>query len=249
METNTVGMRLIRIPPGSFSMGSSSGSLPTRRDDERAHQVRITRPFSIAEKEVTLEQYQRVMGRYPVGSNLNPVHDTRIPVTRVSWEDATEFCRKLSQSEHRTYRLPTEAEWEYACRAGTPTEWAGDNNPDAMAWHRGNSRDLPHVTGTAGWNHWGLYDMHGNVAEWCLDNYVANYPQTTNDPVVLLEDPRAPRVIRGGSFCTWPAFVRSAARDFLSPDTRRLDVGFRVVLDESAPAPASAPASRPTVSQ
>jgi formylglycine-generating enzyme required for sulfatase activity len=178
------------------------------------------------------------MGRYPLHIDPDAPHDPRLPATFVSWDDATEFCRRLSEKEQKSYRLPTEAEWEYACRAGTQTPWAGNDNPDAMAWHRGNSRDLPHVTGTAGWNHWGLYDMHGNVAEWCLDHYVPDYLQTEDDPAVLLEnpDPDAPRYVRGGSYLTWPAYVRSAARDFLSPDTRRSDVGFRVVLD-GAPFP------------
>jgi formylglycine-generating enzyme required for sulfatase activity len=239
MQANSVGMRLIRIPPGAFHMGSAASG-HQRRDDEYWHNVRITRPFWLGEKEVTVEQYYSVMHRYPPNVDPKATHDSRMPATLVSWDDAMEFCRRLSETEKKSYRLPTEAEWEYACRAGTQAPWAGDENPDTMAWHKGNSSGLPHVTGSTtrnhtGWNHWGLYDMHGNVAEWCLDHYVPDYLQTVDDPVVLLEhpDPYAHRVVRGGSYLNSPVFVRSAARDFLSPDTRRPDVGFRVVRDEA----------------
>jgi formylglycine-generating enzyme required for sulfatase activity len=245
MQTNTLGMRLFRVPPGSFPMGGSLGA-GAPRDDERAHWVRLTRPYWISEREVTIEQYFRIMPRNPAVFDTTVPHDPRVPVTRVSWDDAMKFCRKLSESEGKTYRLPTEAEWEYACRAGTNSAWAGDGNADRMAWHQGNSSGLPHPTGTKGWNHWGLYDMHGNVAEWCLDQYVSDYPQTPDDPLVTLPDPRAPRVVRGGSFATLPALVRSTARDFLSPGTTRSDVGFRVVLEEPPPPAAT---SRPAAGQ
>jgi formylglycine-generating enzyme required for sulfatase activity len=116
-----------------------------------------------------------------------------------------------------------------------------------MAWHRGNSGNARHPIATKGWNHWGLYDMHGNVAEWCLDHYTTTLPLSADDPLVLVtDDPHARRVVRGGSFLTWPFDTRSAARDCLPPDTRRHDVGFRVVLDED---PAQPPTSRPTTRQ
>src|SRR5206468_7908054 len=138
--------------------------------------VRITRPYWIGEKEVTLDQYSSVVGHYPAA--FRGTQDTRIPVTRVSWEDATEFCAKLSEREHKSYRLPTEAEWEYACRAGATTPWhLGDKETDldAYAWHAGNSGGRTHPVGSKKPNRFGLYDMYGNVPEWCWDRYRRDY--------------------------------------------------------------------------
>ena len=240
VDTNPIGMRMVELPAGRFLMGTPA-HVPGSAGDEFPHEVRLSRPLWISEREVTVGDYENVMGgRLPPTLPKNLPYDRRLPLTSVSWYDAIAFCEALSAMEGVLYRLPTEAEWEYACRAGTSTDWAGDGSPDAMAWHRGNSGGVPHAVATRNWNHRGLRDMHGNVAEWCLDDYAPSAPAVQDDP--LYEGNPAERVIRGGSFNSPPEATRSAARDKLAPDARRPDVGFRVVRDDR---PLRAPASRP----
>jgi formylglycine-generating enzyme required for sulfatase activity/serine/threonine protein kinase len=243
--TNTIGMMLVRIPPGEFVMGTSDESTPMRGTDERPHQVKITRPFWIGTTEVTRGQYRRLMGGLPAGDDEGSSTD-HVPVRHVSWEDANAFCRRLSDLEDGgiTYRLPTEAEWEYACRAGTQSHFPGRGDVEEMAWHQGNSGGSPHRVGDKSPNHWGLFDMAGNVAEWCEDTYTTVYPGDFLDPLVRGE---GPAVVRGGGFDRPPAACRSAARSWKEREYRSKGIGFRVVMvDPPKKPPASTAASRPS---
>jgi len=169
--TNSIGMRLVLIPPGEFQMGSPAGDGVASSDEKPHHNVRITKPFYLGVCEVTQEQYERVMAQNPSRFKGDPQR----PVGYVSWTGAAEFCRKLSEKEGVTYRLPTEAEWEYACRAGTTTRYCfGDDEASLgeYAWYGSVGR---YPVGEKTPNAWGLCDMHGNVWEWCADWYDADY--------------------------------------------------------------------------
>jgi len=218
--TNSIGMRLRRIEPGSFIMGSEDGDT----DEKPMHEVTITKPFYIGVYEVTQEQYARVMG-----ADRSRFPDPNRPVESVSWEEAKAFCRKLSENENAEYRLPTEAEWEYACRAGTRTvfHW-GDSFDTGYFWCGYNSAHKPHQVGKAKPNPWGLYDMSGNVWEWCEDWYAENAYSSSeaNDPTGPATGTR--RVVRGGSWWGTPEDCRSANRLSYAPDGRRDTIGFRV---------------------
>jgi len=218
-----VTMEFVLIPAGWFNMGSVEGI------DNAApqHRVRITRPFYLGKHEVTQAQYQAVMGANPSffkGDNL--------PVDTVSWDDAQEFCKRLSQKEGRTYRLPTEAEWEYAARGGSHghgTEYAGSGNLDEVAWYDGNSGRKPHPVGQKKPNELGLYDMSGNVWEWCFD-WVGSYASgSVTDPVG--PDSGSYRIIRGGGYLFVPSNCRVASRCSSGrPSIAKAFVGFRVAL-------------------
>jgi len=217
-------------------------------DHERpAHRVRISKPFYMGVYEVTQEEYQKVMGDNPSEFQGNP----RLPVHGVSWHEAVRFCERLTalpseRSAGRRYRLPTEAEWEYACRAGTRTAFHFGNSPDALddyAWYN-RTRELgPSPIGRKKPNRWGLYDMHGNVAEWCSDWYCPKYYA-----ISLTTDPKGPegperpfrtRVHRGGIYRFGCGLLRSSARRCHSPNRTGSDlldgielpgIGFRVVM-------------------
>jgi formylglycine-generating enzyme required for sulfatase activity len=224
---NSIGMKLAWIPPGTFQMGSNDGE-----DDEKpVHTVRITRDFYMGVHEVTQGQYQQVMGTNPSkfkGSNL--------PVEQVSWDDAVEFCKKLSQKEGKTYRLPTEAQWEYACRAGTTTKFSfGDSESQLgeYAWYSGNSGSKTHPVGDREPNAWGLYDMHGNVFEWCQDWHASDWYSKgpAGNPLNESYGDKKFRVLRGGSGGHNPGICRSAIRYGNAPGFRSDGGGFRLVLD------------------
>jgi formylglycine-generating enzyme required for sulfatase activity len=177
---------------------------------------------------VTQEQYEAVMG-----TNPSRFKKPQNPVEQVSWDDAVEFCRKLSElpAEKKAgyvYRLPTETEWEYACRAGTTTKYScGDSNskPGDYAWYDRNSNNTTRPAGQKQPNPWGLYDMHGNVWEWCQDRH-GRYPSgSVTDPTGSASGDR--RVLRGGSFNSPASYIHSAFRGFRQPGNRRLSDGFR----------------------
>ncbi|MDB4621711.1 SUMF1/EgtB/PvdO family nonheme iron enzyme, partial [Rubripirellula sp.] len=220
---NSIGMKLKLLPSGVFTMG----------DESAEHEVRLTKPFMLGLHAVTQSQYERVMGKNP--SRFKGANN---PVEKVSWKDALKFCQKLSalpaeKAAGRVYRLPTEAEWEYACRGGTTTKFSfGDDDSELgdYAWFDGNSGKTSHPVGSKKPNAWGLYDMHGNVWEWCQDWY-GDYPGRA------VSDPTGPtsgsgRVFRGGSWCSTAGICRSANRygDFPS---LRYYIGFRVCLSPS----------------
>ena len=224
---NSLGMEFVRIEAGSFVMGSPENE-EGREADERQHEVRISRPFYLGKYEVTQGEWEAVVGP-------NPSHfrecGARCPVENVSWYDAQEFIRQLQWREaergHR-YRLPTEAEWEYAARAGTTAARYGEL--DGIAWWEGNSRKRLRPVGGKGANAWGLQDMLGNVWEWVGDRD-GEYPtEGTTDPRGL--GAGSARVNRGGSWNGSARHVRSAHRRYDSPGYRHDDLGFRLARTE-----------------
>jgi formylglycine-generating enzyme required for sulfatase activity len=164
-----LGIPFALIPAGTFRMGSPDGEYGRYADEGPVHQVQITRPFYLGVTPVTQEQHERVMG-----SNPSHFKGKNLPVETVSWDDCQAFCAKMAELTGEQIRLPSEAQWEYACRAGTRTRFSfGDDEEDLddYAWHYGNSKSCAHPVGQKLPNPWGLYDMHGNVWEWCEDVY------------------------------------------------------------------------------
>jgi formylglycine-generating enzyme required for sulfatase activity len=217
-----VEMPLRWIPAGTFSMGSDTG-----RDDEKpVRKVTITRGFWISQTEVTQAQWKAVMG----AENPSQWKDDTKPVENVTWDQARQFCAKLSQLTGREFRLPREAEWEYACRAKSTTAYFHGDTETALrraGWFTANSDEQTHPVSKLASNGWGLYDAHGNVWEWCEDWY-GDYPSGSRT------DPTGPatgtaRVIRGGSWFNSESFCRSASRFQADPAGRRAYIGFRVV--------------------
>lgn len=270
--TNSIGMKLVRIEPGSFTMGqdgppiSGNGDMATHHaefrspdwDEKPAHRVTITQPFYMATTEVTLGQYRKFVAGFRKGKGADDE-----AVNAITWTKAVAFCEWLSKKEGKTYRLPTEAEWEYACRAGTTTLFhTGDTLPDGhQKWFgRQGWRELyfpegkmpPEYAGQDGAaslrvgrtapNAWGLHDMHGNVAEWCLDWYGPYGSDGKADPLGRSDGDF--HVFRGSSHSQLTRMVRSANRGGWIPDSASPSVGFRVVqgdLPKGTPLPPPAP--------
>ena len=206
-------------PEGTFMMGSPSGE-DGRYGDEKQHQVTLTKGFWMLETEVTQKQWKAIMG-----SNPSHFKGDNLPVENVSWNDCQEFCKKCALLG-MPVQLPTEAQWEYACRAGSTGPYAG--NLDEMAWFEDNSGRKTHPVGTKKPNAWGLYDMHGNVWEWCADWYDGDYPSgSVTDPIGPSNG--SDRVVRGGSWCYYARRCRSAYRGYRAPGGRDDDLGFRVL--------------------
>jgi formylglycine-generating enzyme required for sulfatase activity len=221
---NGVSMEFVSIPPGSFSMGSPDSEKDGYGDEGPVRSVEITRAFYMGRYEVTQDQYMAVMGRNPSkfsGGNL--------PVETVSWEEAVAFCEKIGG------RLPTEAEWEYACRAGSETQFCYGDDPNyaqlgEYAWYPGNSGSTTHAIGQKKPNSFGLYDMHGNVYEWCSDWFAAYANEQTVDPVGPPSGQS--RVCRGGGWRRFARYCRSAARNHSSPGSGGGLIGFRVAYEQ-----------------
>ena len=251
ITSKSTGMKLTLIPAGTFTMGSPTGEAERSTDEGPTHTVRITQPFYMGVYEVTQAEYESVMGTNPSSfsktgdgkSKVSGMDTGKFPVENVSWEDAQEFCRKLSVKDGQTYRLPTEAEWEYACRANTTTPFHfgstlnGDKaNVDGTAPYGTTTKGkyLQRVTtvGAYAKNDFGLYDMNGNVWEWCEDVYdesaYGKRSGTTSDPKVTSGS--TSRVLRGGSWNDNARDTRSAFRVRNAPDNRAIDLGFRVVF-------------------
>jgi len=196
--------------------------------EKPAHEVTLTKPYYLGKFEMTQEQYQQVMG-----TNPSHFHGRDLPVVQVSWDEAEEFCKKASEKTRQTVRLPTGAEWEYACRAGTKTAYnTGDaeTDLDRAGWYCENSRHTIHPVGQKTPNAWGLYDMHGNVWEWCLDAYAGHCAEPAVDPQFPFPGQRRDRVMRGGACNVFPEFCRSASRYRDNPERRFYAGGFRVVV-------------------
>jgi len=242
--TNSIGIKLMPIPKGKFMMGSPE----TEKErgqlgyDETQHEVTISQNFYMGATEVTQAQWQKVMGNKP-----SFFKGDELPVEKVGWDEAVEFCKRLSdlpeeKKAGRKYRLPTEAEWEYACRAGTITPFHFGSELNGRQANCNGSK--PYGTNTKGpylekttpvgkypANAWGLYDMHGNVREWCSDWY-GEYPAGS------LTNPSGPatgsdRVYRGGSWRNDAVRCRSAFHEGYGPSNRLYDLGFRVALSSS----------------
>lgn len=248
IKDNFTPPEMIWVAPGTFNMGSSTSELG-REDDEKQHNVTIRKGFWLGKYPVTQAEYKAVLGDHSFG-----FYGENLPVESVTWYEATNFCAKLTEIERAIgrlpkgyeYTLPTEAQWEYACRAGTttafnngtdiPTEDQMKKDPcpnmDELGWYYLNSDSKTHPVGQKKPNAWGFYDMHGNVWEWCLDWY-GFYP--TNSAI----DPTGPeegtfRVIRGGTWLHHASQCRSAYRDYNRPRASDKFSGFRVALSAVA---------------
>jgi len=238
--TNSIGIKLVLIPKGTFMMGSPA-SEERRVGNETQHEVTISKDYYLGVTEVTQGQYEKVMGKNPSrfqGDNLRE-DSTNHPVEQVSWGDAVDFCKKLSdlteeKKAGRVYRLPTEAEWEYACRAGSKSAYSFGESSKSLgdyAWCGENSNLQTHPVGEKMANAWGLYDMHGNVWEWCSDWYGGYDNNSVSDPVGSREG--SFRVIRGGSWLDDAAYCQSAIRYRIDPSSRSIIIGFRLALSSS----------------
>jgi len=234
LMTNTIGMELVWIAPGKFTMGSSTLEQDHYKEEGPQTEVTLTKGYWLAKYEVTQAEYEAV-----IGSNPSKWKGQRLPVEQVSWTEAVEFCRKLTEKERVTgrlpagyeYRLPTEAQWEYACRAGTRTRFGFGDSDEQLgnyAWYDANSGKATHPVGQKQSNAWGLHDMHGNVWEWCVD-WLGDYPGGhVIDPAGATSG--SVRVERGGSWYHMPKFNRSAYRGRSGPASARASLGFRAAL-------------------
>jgi len=236
-----VKMELVLIPAGKFMMGSPETE-KYRLPDETQHDVTISQPFYIGKFEVTQEQYEAVMGTNPA-----EFKGPKNPVDSVSWENAQEFCKKLSAKTGKTTQLPTEAQWEYACRSGTRTRFYSgdaDRDLDGVGWSSGNSESTTHPVGGKRPNSWGLYDMHGNVAEWCQDWLMPYTAGAATDPKGAPTGNE--RVLRGGCWSSGPTECRAARRAYINPGTRYIgfSYGFRLVAMASPLTPSDQPETK-----
>ena len=227
VDLGGVKLEMVWIPPGTFTMGSPSIE-QYRDDDERQHQVTLTKGFWLGKTEVTQEQWETVMG-----SNPSNFKGGRNPVEQVSWNDAQDFCKKAGNG----LRLPTEAEWEYACRAGSAAAYCFGDSVSGLGdyvWYNYNSGSKTHPVGGKKPNAWGLYDMHGNVWEWCEDWYDEDYYASSprEDPCNSTAGPY--RVVRGGSWNLISWICRSAFRYRYFPAYWYYFYGFRVCCPASA---------------
>jgi formylglycine-generating enzyme required for sulfatase activity len=273
---NSLGMRLVLIPAGEFQLGSPGTDSEAAEDEKPQHRVQIPRPFYLGAHEVTVGNFRAFInaekyateaekdGRGGWGFDEKTKHfdgpDPRYswrdpgfsqsddhPVVNVTWNDAKRFCEWLSAKEGRAYRLPREAEWEYACRAGAPTRFSTGDDGESLAevaniadasfkerfpdWTTIGRRDGHVFTAPVGSfppNAFGLYDMHGNVCEWCEDSYAKDAYKPGSSSTSA---PGGSRVMRGGSFMNSPAKCRAAARGQLEPGVALFYLGFRVVLE------------------
>jgi formylglycine-generating enzyme required for sulfatase activity len=219
--TSNISLEMVYIPGGTFAMGSPKGE--GRTSEKPQHEVTVP-SFYMGKYPITQAQYQQVMSKNP--SKFKG--DDR-PVEMVSWDDAVEFCQRLSKQTGKEYRLPSEAEWEYACRAGTTTAFHfGETITDKLANYNNNVGKTTAV-GKYPPNAFGLYDMHGNVWEWCQDNWHDNYKNAPTDGSAWLSRISNTKVLRGGSWSSSPSYCRSASRNDYNPDNRDYSLGLRVV--------------------
>lgn len=225
---NSIGIRFRRIPGGAFQMGSATG----QKDERPAHEVEITEPFYIGIHEVTQLQWEILMNRNP--SRFRGAHR---PVDSVSWRRARVFIERLNQREETDlYRLPTEAEWEYAVRGGSETRFHFGEARDSLgvhAWYGFNSDRRTHQVGRKRRNPFGLYDVYGNVWEWIRDSYDPQFYERSGrvNPVNSGGGLLAPRVIRGGGWFAVVSDLRSANRGWARPGARDPQLGFRIVRE------------------
>ena len=230
---------MVQIPAGSFKMGSPESEKGRNNNESPQHEVNVP-AFFMGKFAVTQEQYQQIIGKNPSG-----FQGKKRPVEQVSWNDAIEFCKKLSQKTGRTYRLPSEAEWEYACRAGTtmPFYFGETITTDLVNYNgesnygdapKGKNRKQTTDVGSFSPNAFGLYDMHGNVWEWCQDDWHDNYTNAPKDGSSWTSQNNIIKPLRGGSWLTFPGDCRSAYRyDYYIVDYNDT-IGIRVVCSGTA---------------
>ena len=227
-----VPKNMIWLSPGDFLMGSPEEEAGRFMDEGPVRSVTIPHGFWMDQYEVTQQRFNDIMGSNPSSTEFTP----DLPVNKVTWHEAREFCRRTTEQERSRgtlpigylYRLPTEAEWEYACRAGTENAYSYGDETESLSqhgWWAGNSRGKPEQVGQLKPNPWGFYDIHGNVFEWCLDIYTA-YPQGR-----AYSDTGKLKILRGGAYYCPSSILRSACRaEAQKPDYRWMLGGFRVVL-------------------
>lgn len=228
---------LAQLPAGTFSMGSPKGSVGAANDEQDRHQtnppqhaVTISKSFQMGTTEVTQEQYRQV-----TGANPSSFSEPKRPVDTISWNDAVKFCELLSAQTGKKVRLPTEAEWEYACRAGSESRYHfGEDLEEKQlgdyAWFEANSERQTQLVAQKKPNAWGLYDMGGNVWEWCADYYAGPYlDKAITDPVGVKEG--TTRVLRGGCWESGPLSCRSTNRGAVIPERATSRFGFRIVVE------------------
>jgi formylglycine-generating enzyme required for sulfatase activity len=244
--TNSIGMKLVLIKPGKFLMGSPKDEEGRYDSEGPQHEVEITKSFYMGMSPVTQAEYERITGKNPSWfskqgggkDKVNNLDTSQFPVEKVAWAEAVAYCESLTREDTKrpkgwAYGLPTEAEWEYACRAGTKTAYSFGNDPNRLreyAWGVENSGNRTHAVGTRKANPLGLYDLHGNVYQWCADWYGGSY--YAHSP---RKDPKGPdngeyRVLRGSAWDGDPRKCRAGYRDSGVPGVRGSVVGFRVVL-------------------
>ncbi len=223
ITVNGVTFNMVRVEGGTFQMGSNDSEADS--DEKPVHQVTLS-SYSIGETEVTQVLWEAVMG-----SNPSNFKGSNLPVENVSWDDCQEFITRLNQQTGRRFRLPTEAEWEFAAHGGNKSrgyKYSGSKKIKAIAWYKGNSSSKTHTVKTKQANELGLYDMSGNVWEWCQDWY-GDYSSSAQT------NPKGPssgslRVYRGGSWFDGARNCRSSNRNYNSPSNRSLNLGFRLAL-------------------
>jgi formylglycine-generating enzyme required for sulfatase activity len=227
--TNSIGMEFVLIPTGEFEMGSPEHEENRESNEGPVRYVKIKKAFYMGRYEVTQKEWREVMGN-------NPPYfwDNNLPADMVSWNNVQEFIRKLNEREGMCrYRLPSEAEWEYACRAGTTTRYSfGDSESrlDDYAWYENNSDNKVHPVGLKLPNSYGLYDMHGNVWEWVQDGWHNYYGAPTDGSALECED-ESYRVLRGGSWGGNAGYCRSAFRNAYIPNAINNNDGFRLLAE------------------
>ena len=227
-----IKLEMVKIPAGSFLMGSADNDETALDYEMPQHRVNL-QEFYLGKYPVTQEQYQAVMGHNPSNFKSFFKDTSKNPVEKVSWNDAQEFCRRLSEKTGKKYRLPSEAEWEYACRAGTQTRYYFGNNEYQLgeyAWYEENSDSKTHPVGQKKPNNWGLYDLHGNVWEWCEDGWHGNYENAPKDGSSWNDSQRSMRPLRGGSWYSYSGGCRSALRDGFGADYGYDFYCFRLAL-------------------
>jgi formylglycine-generating enzyme required for sulfatase activity len=234
LHINSIGMKLVRIPAGNAMLGSPIGELGRCQDEKRVT-VEIKQAFYLGVYEVTRKEWISIMGFNNSHFNYDGKGKLNLPAVRVSYQDALKFCQLLSVKEKRNYRLPTEEEWEYACRAGSLTPFHDPSGIEFIGWCQSSEQSdfgfkdegvLP--VGKKKANRWGLYDMHGNASEWCLTSVGVRQPKSFGCPK---NNSKKCFIVRGGCYADSEDKCRSAYRDWYPYDTRDTGIGLRIVLD------------------
>ena len=223
-----ISIDMVRVEAGTFTMGATPEMENPEDDEKPAHQVTLTNDYYIGKYEVTQALWKAVMGNNPSRFNGD-----NLPVERVSWNDCQEFISKLNSITGKKFRLPTEAEWEYAARGGNKSigyQYSGSSNLSDVAWYKDNSSNKTHAVGSKQANELSIYDMTGNVCEWCQDWYGKYSGLSQTDPAGAASG--SDRVIRGGGGCITAGYCRSSYRDYGTPGGCSNAIGFRLVLSE-----------------
>lgn len=221
----------IKLPRGIYLMGSE-----LKENEQPIHEVEIDYDIAMSKFLVTVEEYmlfaQATGVEMPEEKHVHLGVD--VPIRRLTWLSAVAYCKWLSEREGKTFRLPTEAEWEYACRAGSYSKYCFGDDESKLgeyAWYKENSEKVTHNVGTKKPNAWGLYDMHGNIWEWCSDRYAESYENVPNDGSAHMVRSEKGMVLRGGAWSGKPENLRSASRINLGASSRNYFVGFRIVVE------------------